>query len=421
MASFMSVPLRLRTTRALLLAACLPLALAACGKDEAAPETATAPAVSVVAAELRELASGITVSGPAAPVEAMQLGVEVSGLRVTSLPVDVGQKVRRGQVLLTLDHRMLDADLAQANAALREAEAGAQLARANLARGESLARDRYISAMQLDELRAARTQGEARLGTARAARDTAALRRSFADLRAPAEGIISRRLVQPGQVVAAGAELMRLIRDGRLEWRADLPAAQLAQIKPGDLVRLRDHAGQPIEGRVRAVSPGVDAASRTGTIYADLPPDLLESGRVQADAFLEGRIDTGTSRVLAVPAEAIVLRDGFPTVFVVDAKSLAHQRRIETGARDGGFVAVASGLESGERVVIEGAGFLADGDQVRVVPPSAAMTATPAPGAAAARGDASGSGGSDRAAATAADAETAPPVTPDAAAEERKP
>ncbi|MDO5505772.1 MAG: efflux RND transporter periplasmic adaptor subunit [Pseudoxanthomonas suwonensis] len=362
--------------RALLLGALLLPLLVACKGDAEAEAPKAALAVAVAPVEMRELASGITVSGPASPVEAMQLGVEVSGLRVTALPVDVGQKVRRGDLLLQVDHRMLDADLAQASAALREAEAGAQLARANLTRGESLAGDRYISAMQLDELRAARTQGEARLGTARAARDTAALRRSFADLRAPADGIISHRFVQPGQVVAAGTELLRLIRDGRLEWRADLPASQLAQVSPGDPVRLRVDDGNSIDGRVRAVSPGVDAASRTGTIFVDLPPGLLEAGTVQADAFLEGRIDVGSARVLAVPAAAIVLRDGFPTVFSVDGDGVVRQHRIQAGARDDGFVAVEDGIDAGMQVVVEGAGFLAEGDRVQVVPRTDAAAPT---------------------------------------------
>lgn len=365
---------RVAACRGLLLAALLPL-LFACRNDAETTEPEAALAVSVAPAQMRELASGITVSGPATPVEAMQLGVEVSGLRVTALPVEVGQRVRRGQLLLSVDHRMLDADLAQANAALREAEAGAQLARANLSRGESLASQRYISAMQLDELRAARTQGEARLGTARAARDTAALRRSFADLRAPADGIISHRFVQPGQVVAAGTELLRLIRDGRLEWRAQLPASQLAQVNPGDPVRLRADDGSLIDGRVRAVSPGVDADTRTGTLFVDLPRGLLESGRVQADAFLEGRIDTGRARVLTVPASAVVLRDGFPSVFSVDDAGVVQQHRIRTGARDNGFIAVEDGLPRGVQVVVEGAGFLADGDRVRVVPASDAAMA----------------------------------------------
>ena len=359
---------------ALVLALALMVAAAGC-KREAAPAdqgTAGALAVTTVPAMSRTLARGVTVSGAVAPVEEMQLGVEVSGLRVTSLDVDVGQEVAKGQHLLGLDHRTLDADLAQAEAALREADAGAALARSNLARGQQLAGGQYISAGQLDELRAARDQAEARLGTARAARDAAALRRSFADLRAPAPGIISKRLVQPGQVVAAGSELLRLIRDGKLEWRAELPASQLAQVHPGDLIRLVGRDGEAVTGRVRAVSPGVDADTRTGTVYADLP----QPGGLQPGTYLEGRIESGVAQALAVPTAAVVLRDGFPSVYTVDAQGKAQQRRIETGNADGGWTAVRSGVAAGDRVVVEGVGFLIEGDRVRVVA-AGAKAATP--------------------------------------------
>lgn len=365
----MSAPLR-----TLALVAGLCAALSACGNDDAAVAAESSPgmAVSTVQVVNRALASGVSVSGPVSAVEEMQLGVEVSGLRVTALNVDVGAQVRRGQVLLTLDHRVLDSDLAQASAGLREAEAGAALARSNLARGESLAAGQYISAMALDELRAARTQSEARVGTARASRDAVALRRSFADLRAPASGIISKRLVQPGQVVAAGSELMRLIRDGRLEWRAELPAEQLALVEPGDRIELRTRNGERVDGTVRAVTPGVDTATRTGTVYADLP----QPGGLQPGTFLEGRINTGIRDVPVVPASAVVLRDGFPVVFTVDAERVAHLVRIEQGGKDEGFVEVRGGVKPGAQVVAQGAGFLADGDRVRIVPPTPSGAAT---------------------------------------------
>jgi RND family efflux transporter MFP subunit len=375
----MPVPSRRFPAAPPLLALVSLFALGACSNDapEASQDAAASSAMAVTTApvEMRELARTVLVSGAVAPVEEMQLGVEVSGLRVTELLVDVGQPVRRGQVLLRLDRRVLDSELQQAEAALREAEAGAALARANLARGENLARERYISAGQLDELRAARTQAEARVGTARAARDAAALRRSFAELRAPADGIVSKRLVQPGQVVAAGGELLRLIRDGRLEWRAELPVAQLPAVKPGDRIALRGPGGVVVEGRVRAVSPGVDAATRTGTVYADLPdPKGLAAG-----AYLEGRIDTGRAQVATVPAAAVVLRDGFPTLFTIEARNgtrLARAQRVRTGAGGGDRVELLDGPKPGQPVVVKGAGFLADGDAVRVVPATAAAPAT---------------------------------------------
>ena len=351
----------------------LATATAACSKDETVADTAPTGtmAVTVVPATSRQIQRSVLVSGPVAAWEEMQLGVEVSGLRVTALNVDVGQQVGKGELLLQLDHRSLDSDLAQANAALREAEAGASLARSQLARGEALVKDQYISATQLDELRAGRVQGDARVGTARAMRDSAALRRSFADLRAPDAGVISKRLVQPGQVVAAGSELLRLIRQGRLEWRAELAEAELARVKPGDRIQLATRDGKTVSGSVRAVSPGVDASTRTGTIHADLPqPDGLQPG-----TFLQGRIDTGMAEAVTVPAAAVVQRDGYPNVFTVDAKGIVHRVRIRTGSTDNGHVEVLEGLNAGDRVVEQGAGFLGDGDTVRIVASTAAATA----------------------------------------------
>lgn len=364
-----------RTPRSLFLGLALGVAViaTACSKQEEAGKPVAAFAVSVVRVQARDIPRSVLVSGPVSAWEEMQLGVEVSGLRVTHLLVDVGQQVRKGELLLQLDHRSLDSDLAQANAGLREAEAGAALARSQLARGQQLADSKYISAMSLDELRAGRTQAEARLGTARAARDAVALRRSYADLRAPDAGIISKRLVQPGQVVAAGSELLRLIRQGRLEWRAELAEAELARVKPGDRIQLTTRDGKAVIGQVRAVSPGVDASTRTGTVYADLPdPQGLQPG-----TYLQGRIDTGIGQGLTVPAATVVQRDGHPNVFSVDAKGIAHRVRIRTGGIANGQVEVLEGLKAGDAVVEQGAGFLADGDSVRIVEASATPATTP--------------------------------------------
>ncbi len=352
-------------------------ALAACakgGEEAAAPQASPALAVTVVPAQVREIERAVTVSGPIAAVEEMQLGVEVSGLRVTGLYVDVGQFVRRGQVLLELDSRTLESDLAQARAALNEAQAGASLAQANLRRAEPLAQGRYISAGQLDELRAARNQADARVATARAARDAAQLRRDFATLRAPDDGIVSKRLVQPGQVVAAGTELLRLIRDGRLEWRAELAEAELARVNEGDPVVVEARAGT-VEGQVRAVSPGVDADTRTGTVYTDLP----EPDGVQVGAYVQGRILVGAADALVLPASAIVQRDGNSYVFTVDAKNVARRVRVRTGSRVQGQVEILEGVSAGTRVIDRGAGFVGDGDPVRIVANEAAApkAATP--------------------------------------------
>lgn len=346
-----------------LLCLALPF-LVSCGEKKQDDSAEGSSALSVAIAPVRSyaLARGVTVSGPVSAYEEMQLGVELSGLRVTALNVDVGQVVRKGQVLLELDHRTLDSSLAQAEAATNEANAALTLARAQQVRGSKLASTQLISAADLDQLQVTTTQAEARLATARASRDEARLQRDFALLRAPADGVISKRLVQPGQVVSAGSELLRLIRDGRLEWRAELPENQLAQVAVGNQISL-SYGGQQITGRIRAVSPGIDDQTRTGTIYADLPaPGPLKPG-----TFVEGRILTGNGQALMVPSAAVVQRDGHSYVFVTPDKQSVQRRRVRTGQTASGRVEIVEGLKAGEQVVSEGAGFLGDGDRVRVV------------------------------------------------------
>lgn len=337
--------------------------VSACGgKEEAPAETSSNMAVALTPVQSFPLARSVVVSGPVSPYEEMQLGVELSGQRVTRLNIDVGQPVRKGQVLLELDHRTLDSALAQAEASTQQARATLELAQAQQARGSKLAGGQLISASDLDQLRATTLQAQAQLATARASQDAARLQRDFAELRAPADGVISKRLVQPGQVVSAGTELLRLIRDGRLEWRAELPEHQLADVDVGNDIAL-SYAGQQIAGRVRAVTPGVDAQTRTGTVYADLP----DPGPLKPGTFVEGRILTGDGQSLMVPATAVVQRDGHSYVFTMKDAQTVERRRVRTGQTTQGRVEIIEGLKAGEQVVSEGAGFLGDGDRVRVV------------------------------------------------------
>ncbi len=326
-------------------------------------KASAAMAVTLAKAQTRNIERTIIASGPVSPWEEMQLGVELSGVRVTSLKVDVGQSVKRGELLLELDHRTLDSDLRQADAALKEAKAGLQLATINFNRGQQLGKSQLISASALDELRAGVVQAQARLSTTQAIRDGVQLKRDFASLRAPDDGIISKRLVQPGQVVMAGSELLRLIRRGRLEWRAELNENDLARVQTGAKVHLQTSEGNVVDGIVRAVSPGLDASTRTGTVYVDLP----NPGNLKAGTFLEGHIATGAGEALMVPAASVVQRDGHSYVYIVKADGTVQRLRISTGSAVQGFIEVTEGLKPGDAIVNSGAGLLGDGDRVNVV------------------------------------------------------
>jgi RND family efflux transporter MFP subunit len=265
----------------------------------------------------------------------------------------------------------------QADASVAQAKASLELARANATRGESLVKEGLISSSNADELRATLTSAEAQLAAAEADREAARLRLGFATLVAPDAGVISARTAQPGQIVSSGTDLLRLIRQGRLEWRAELTEGDLTRVRVGTPVELKSPSGQRILGKVRAVSPAVDPATRTGILYADLPTP----GDLRAGMFAQGQVLLGATSATVLPRESVVFRDGFPYVFVArparpgeSAAFNVEQRRISIGAQRGELTEVQAGLKPTERVVVRGAGFLSDGDLVReVADPEAAL------------------------------------------------
>lgn len=348
----------------------LAVVLAGCG---AKPEPA-APAPSLVVTTVkpatRAMERTITVSGSAAAWQEMFLGVELTGIRVAEVLVDVGDRVKAGQPLLRLDARTLEVQARQADASVNQARASLELAKANSDRGASLVKEGLISSSNADELRATLASAEAQLVTAEADRDAARLRLGYATLRAPDAGVISARSVQPGQVVSSGSDLLRLIRQGRLEWRAELAEADLPRVAIGTEVELTGPGGERVRGKVRAVSPAIDPETRTGILYADLP----EPRNFRAGMFAQGEILLGSAATTVLPREAVVYRDGFPYVFVAGKAAAdaaagfnVQQRRIAVGAQRGDYVEVRDGVQADERVVVQGAGFLSDGDLVREV------------------------------------------------------
>lgn len=336
--------------------------LTACGKpDEIAPATPSMT-VSVGKLESIDLQRRVVSAGSVVPWEEMMLGVELSGLRVAEVLVEVGDQVEKGAVLLRLDQRSLQAELRQQQAMLAQAKANQNLAAANARRARQMQEKKLMAQGDIDQLIAGEKVADAAVLSAQAALAASQLRVDFAELRAPDDGVISARMVQPGQVVTVGAELLRMIRNGRLEWRAQLAERDFVQVTLGAGVQLTD-VGAPVMGKVRALSPGLDSVSRTGTVYADLPTP----GKLQAGMFAQGEILLGSERVSVLPSQAVVERDGYRYAFVLGPKNLVTQTRIEVGQSFDQRSEITSGLQAEDRVVIQGAAFLSDGDLVRVV------------------------------------------------------
>lgn len=330
-------------------------------KVAAAPQAK--PALTVVTAQPQamRLPVQLTANGDIAIWQEASIGAEADGWRVESVRVDVGDAVQKGEVLATFAPEMIRANLAQASAAVAEAEAEAQKAVANAERARNPRASGALTAQQINEYLTAEQAALARVEVARAAEAVQRLRLKQTRVVAPDDGVISARNVAAGAVMGSGAELFRLIRQGRLEWRAEVIAADLGHIKPGVAVTLSAPNGEQVKGRVRMIGPIVDPKKRSALVYVDLPA----GAPVRAGMFATGQFELGASEALTVPQQAVVIRDGFSYVFRLNPDGRVSQVRVDTGRRLGEAVEIVRGVGRETVLVSEGAGFLGDGDLVK--------------------------------------------------------
>ena len=335
------------------------------GASATSATTATKAALTVTATQAQRatLANAIAANGNIAAWQEAIVGAESNGWRLAEVRVNVGDVVKQGQVLATFWPDMAQADVAQSKAGEAEAEATLAEATANAQRARELQASGALSAQQINQFFTAERTARARLDAVRAAAQVQQLRLRQTEILAPDHGVISARSATVGAVVPAGMELFRLIRKGRLEWRAEVVASELAQVQRGQAVRITAAGGTLAKGIVRMVAPTVDAATRNGIVYVDLP----QPGAMKAGMFARGEFDTGSSPALTLPQSAVLLRDGFSYVFKIGSDNKVAQSKVSVGRRVGDRVEITGGLDPAARVVASGAGFLADGDTVRVV------------------------------------------------------
>ncbi|MEJ5989501.1 efflux RND transporter periplasmic adaptor subunit [Ramlibacter sp. PS3R-8] len=348
----------------------LALALAACGDKAADAKVAPKPALTVTTTTPTQAMLPLTLpaNGNLAAWQEASIGAEAGGQRIAEVHVGVGDQVRRGQVLARFAGETLRADVAQARAALAEAEASAADAANNAARARTLQETGAMSASQINQYLTAEKTAQARVAATRAQLQAQDVRLGQTEVHAPDDGIISARSATVGAVVGNGTELFRLIRKGRLEWRAEVTSAELGRITPGTRALITAPSGARLEGRVRMIGPTVDPQSRLALVYVDvtsLPGPAAGSAR--AGMFARGEFDLGAQPALTVPQPAVVVREGFSYVFRVNPDNRVSQVKVEIGRIAGDRLQVLSGLTPDMRIVASGGGFLNDGDLVRVV------------------------------------------------------
>lgn len=193
-------------------------------------------------------------------------------------------------------------------------------------------------------------------------------------VRAPDSGTVAERIARVGDVSSGNQKLFSIIRGNKLELQLKVPETQVSQVRPGTAVQITSDSDKRIKlsGTVRDISPLVDPQNRQATVKIDLPPsEFLRSGM-----FLRASVSTATAQGLKVPAKAILPQsDGSSIVYKLVGEDKVQAQPVEVGEISGGAVGdltaakvqVKKGLKAGDRVVIAGAGYLKDGDRVKVV------------------------------------------------------
>jgi RND family efflux transporter MFP subunit len=331
------------------------------GGDEVPAQSASLT-VTTTALRSVDLARGITANGSIFPWQEIIVGAEVGGYRVAAVNVDVGDQVKRGQELVRLRDDLLNAELTSKRANLASAEASFENAAAAYRRARSLTVSGALSQSDVDQLKSEELAARARVEVAKADLETAELRLKYTRVTAPDDGVISVRNVAVGQIAQPGGEMLRMVRKGRVEWRAEIPESRLRDIKIGQTVRLTTADGSVLEGKVRTVSPTVDSTTRAGLVYVDISSSTARPGM-----FARGEIVLDRSEAPMLPIASVVVQDGYSYVFVLKADDTVERRRVETGAVKDNMIEIVSGVQPREQVVDRGAGFLKDGDRVNVV------------------------------------------------------
>jgi RND family efflux transporter MFP subunit len=318
--------------------------------DVAPPDNAIA--VLTVNPVFMEWPDAIETSGAIAPWQEAIVNTQIGGYQIVELRADVGDTVHEGQVLAVLNQTFLQAQRAELQAKLDRATADLKRAVALRAKGNISEKDLLYA--ETDEK------------SAKALLELKLLEIKHATVVAPDSGIIASRSAMLGQVSQLGTELFRIIRQGRLEWRAEIAASDLPKVSAGQKVDIDLPGGEVAAGVVRKVAPTLDEKTRRGLVYVD----LVEDSMALAGMYSGGRIVIGARRALAVPAASLLFRDGRHYVAsILDAEDgpMILLLPVVVGRYSGGQAEITNGLSPNDTIVGEGAGLLDDGDRVRVL------------------------------------------------------
>lgn len=332
-----------------------------CGGNAPRRQELPLQTVSVVRVAPHEITGGLIASGRLVPREEVGVAADLPGYRIAHVAVEEGARVRKGEVLATLDDSLILSQIDQMRAMLAQQQIAAEQAQEQAARTVGLKGQGVLSDEAIRNRDLAARSAQATVAATRAQLNDLLVRHSHMTIRAPAAGIVLERAARPGDTSAGGTTLFRLARDSLIELYAELPEADVAHVALGDPADVTLASGKRFAGTVRLIGERVDSQTGLVTVRIALPisPDLRNGG------FAQARFDRKAT-VIAVPEAAIRFDADGASVTVVGHDDRVHKQRVRTGQRSGGLVEILQGPPSGTTIAVKGAAFVLDGDKVRI-------------------------------------------------------
>lgn len=321
--------------------------------------------VTTVQPETKTWSDQIMATGTVQAWQESIIGPEIGGLRLTEVMVNVGDQVKKGTLLARFSDEMAQNNVLQQQAAFDDAKARFAEAQLNLKRSGQLKSQGFISEQDAQKFATNAQIAEAQMKLAEAKLEAEKIKYSYTKVLAHDDGVISSRTATVGTVMQNGSEMFRLIRKGKMEWRAELPEQLLQQVRIGQKVSMHLSKAEKVDGAVARISPVIDMQTRNGTVYVELPP----AKSIRAGMFAQGEFELGKSDALTVPQSAVVIRDGYSYVFKVVKDNRVEQVKVSTGRHQGDRIEITGGIKPDAIIVALGAGFMSGGDIVRIENP----------------------------------------------------
>ena len=337
-----------RVRHAVAIAAAL---VAACGAEPPPPAPHAVPAVPASArVEMREVEVTYSAEAVVEAVRQSTVAAQIAG-RVVELRFDVGDYVKKGEVIARIDERAASQAVAASEAQVREAEAALRSARAEYERSKQLLAQKFLSQAALERAEAQYKSAQERVSALVAGAAQAATERGFATLVAPYSGIVSARHVELGEMATPGKPLMSGFDPGTLRVTATVPQAQVAVIQAGAKARIElPSVAKWIDATQLIIVPAADPRTHTTQVRLALPQDVRG---IYPGIYARAHFVTGRKSALLVPRAAVIRRSELTAVYVI-AEGPAQLRQVRLGAvGDERSVEVLAGLRPGERVALE--------------------------------------------------------------------